>query len=90
MKMIRLTETQLRQLIDEELSNMTQMKLQAPLGKFMQHMNGAKQALSDLYQATTDSESGDKALEMLKALNKIISNADHLAGASSGPSSSRR
>jgi len=79
-KPIRLTEAQLRSIINEVANetSMAQAKLQGPLNKFVQHMNGAKQALSELYQATTDQQTGEQVHALLNAVNKIISAVDRL------------
>ena len=77
---IRMSESQLRQIIQEELNEigMGQAKVEGPLRKFMEHMNGAKQALGELYQQISDQKASDQAQSLLNAVNRIVKALDHM------------
>lgn len=74
MSKIRLTESQLRQLIEESLDeiNMGQAKVEGPLKKFVEQMNGAKRALGELFQQVSDQKASDQAQSLLNAINRIM------------------
>lgn len=71
---------QLQKLISEELNElgMGQARAQGPLKKFVDHMNGAKQALSELYQTTTDRKAGEHCYALLNAVNRITKALEHM------------
>ena len=79
-KVVKLNESQLRELISEELNEMGmgQAKVQGPLKKFIDHMAGAKQALSELYQNITDQKAGEQVHALLNAVNRIVKALDHM------------
>ena len=73
-KVIKLTESQLRFLIDEELNeaSLEQARVEGPLKKFLGNMQGAKQALGELFQQVSDQKASDQCQALLNAVNKII------------------
>lgn len=79
-KVVRLDEAALRGLIEEELNelSMGQAKMQGPLKKFVDHMNGAKQALSELYQSTSDQKAAEHCHALLNAVNRIVKALDNM------------
>lgn len=80
MSKIRLTESQLRQLIEQELDEigMGQAKVEGPLKKFVEHMNGAKQTLGELFQQVSDQKASDQAQSLLNAVNRIMKALDSM------------
>ena len=79
-KDVQREEALLRQLIKEELNemSMSQAKVHGPLKKFVDHMNGAKQALSELYQSTSDQKAATSVHALLGAVNRIVKALDHM------------
>lgn len=84
---IRLTESQLRKIIMEELMNelsMSQAKRVGPMRTFLQHMTGAKQALGELYQNVSDPQSADQIQGLLNAVNRLVSAVNNMPGLRGG------
>lgn len=88
---------QLRSIIEEELnevSSLSQAKLDMPMKRFMEHMKGAKQALSEMFQATQDGEMGDSVQSLLNGVNRLTQAAADVqrrqATATSGSGTFRR
>ena len=79
-KVLKLTEAQLREIINGELNEigMGQAKVEGPLRKFLEHMNGAKQALGELFQQVTDQKASDQAQALLNGVNRIVKALDHM------------
>jgi len=82
---IRLTESQLRKIIMQELEqldelSMSQAKRVGPVRTFIQHMNGAKMALGELYQNVSDPQSADQIQGLLNAVNRIVAAVNNMPG----------
>ena len=79
-KIVKLTESQLRSLIEAEVSeeSMSQIKVDAPLKKFVSNMNGAKQALGEMFQQVSDQKASDQWQALLNAVNRIIKALDQM------------
>jgi hypothetical protein len=77
---VRLNESQLRGLIQEELEEATmgQAKVQGPLQDLVSHLNGAKKALGELFQAASDQKASDQATALLNGVTKMLKALDHM------------
>ena len=79
---VKLTGSQLRRLVQDELNesgmHMAKAKVEGPLRLFIGHMNGAKQALSELFQQTTDKKAAEQAHALLNAVDRIIKALDNM------------
>lgn len=86
-KVIKLTESQLRTLIEAELgeATMDQARVEGPLKKFMTNMHGAKQALGELFQQTSDQKASDNCQALLNAVNRIIKAVDQMPALTKDP-----
>lgn len=80
-KVIKLTESQLRSLIDAELmseAGLDQARVEGPLKKFVSNMQSAKQALGELFQQVSDQKASDQCQALLNAVNRIINAVDNM------------
>ena len=79
-KVVKLNESQVRQLIEQQLDEigMGQARVEGPLKKFVDHMNGAKQALGELFQQVSDQKASDQAQALLNAVNRIVKALDNM------------
>jgi len=76
MKIIKLNGGMLRRLVREELleaNTMQQARTKQASKQFVAHLQAAKQALSELAQASTDPKSLEQGKSLLDALNRINS-----------------
>jgi hypothetical protein len=71
--MIKISKSHLRKLIIEGLNEETtaQAKTGQALQQFLDHLQGAKQALSLLVQASTDHKAMDQGKALLDGINRI-------------------
>lgn len=84
-KVTRMTEAQLRLLVEEELSQASigqpgaqGLRGAAAIKKLRDHLAGAKDAVSELYQASTSSKASDQAQTLLQGLNRMIGALDSM------------
>ena len=88
---LSLDEAKLRRIIEAELTqvggNMAAAGgSTATLKKLKDHLNGAKQALSELYQSSTSSRASDQAQSLLQGLNRMIQALDSMPELTAGKS----
>lgn len=74
---IRITEAQLRAIINEEIAGLNEISVSharqaGSVRKFMEHMMGARQALSELYQGISDPTASDQVAALANGLNRLI------------------
>lgn len=84
---LKLNEAMLRSLIESVLdeASMDQAKVEGPLKKFMMHMNGAKQALGELFQQVSDQQASDNCQALLNAVNRIIAAVNKMPALTKDP-----
>lgn len=79
MKVIKLNESQLRALIAEELTQAGGAMAGAraiPSQKLREHLEGAKQALSEMFQSASSPKASEQAQALLAGLNRLIKAMD--------------
>jgi hypothetical protein len=53
-------------------------RAQASMEKFVQHLSAAKQALSEMYQASGDSQSGEQVQSLLNGVTRLMQAAKNM------------
>jgi hypothetical protein len=86
---IALDEAQLRRLIEAELTQVGGNLAAAggsvgSLKKLKDHLNGAKQALSDMYQSSSSRKASDQAQALLTGINRIVQALDTMPELTAG------
>jgi hypothetical protein len=98
---VKLSQQQLRGLITEELDTLAERSVGGGLGfnqakndqalvTLRSHIQGAKAALSELFQNATDQKASDQAQIMLNGLNKITRELDSFSALTKDPWAGRR
>ena len=88
-KPVKLTEAQIRLLVEEELTQAggsiaAAGGQAAALKKLKDHLNGAKQALGELYQSATSPRASDQAHTLLGGINRVIQALDTMPELTAG------
>lgn len=92
MRVVRLNESQLRQLIEAELTQAggnfgAEYGAEAAVRKLKTHLDGAKQALMDLGGSASDSKVMDQAQALAAGVDRIIKAVASMPGLGAGRSS---
>lgn len=92
MKVVRLNESQLRRLIEAELTQAggtfgADVGPAAAVKKLMAHLDGARQALIELGSSASDSRVLDQAQALASGVNRIIKAVNSMPGLGAGRSS---
>ena len=82
MRIIKLNESQLRTLIAEEMTQALEQPVsgRGPTGalKAQEHLNQAKQAISEMLQSTRSPRATEQAQALVAGINRIISAIDRM------------
>jgi len=88
-KSVKMTEARLRLLVEEELSQAGGSIAAAggqssSLKKLKDNLNGAKQALGELYQSATSPKASDQAHTLLNGINRVLQALDSMPELTAG------
>jgi hypothetical protein len=82
MRVVRLNESQLRAIIAEEMTQALEQPVsgRGPTGvmKVKEHLNQAKQAVSEMLQSTRSPRATEQAQALVAGINRIISAIDRM------------